>query len=172
MGTSRARSKRQPLRNVSGIDAKHKKLASKILLDVSTLLKARAKLSYDIIWVDAVNSLLRGDPPPNSATISFPASGGVTVTVTVEPNRTSYAVFASPDPNTLGDSTTELATSSFTPFGNQLGGTIPDEDYSDQEPLLVKLTFAGSSGREAYEVEFTQSQVAAGNTLTLGMAPV
>ena len=172
MGRAQARSKRKPLRNVHGIDAKHKKLASKILLDVSTLLKARSKLPYDIIWVDAVNSLLRGDPPPNSATISFPASGGVTVTVTVEPNRTSYAVFASPDPDTLGNASTELATSSFTPFGNQLGGTIPDEDYSDEEPLLVQLTFVSGSGREQYEVEFTQPQVAAGNTITLGMSPV
>ena len=169
MGTAK-RNAKASLRRMPRTDPKHKLLVSRIFRDISTLVRARRKLPFSLDWVDLVGSIIRGDPPANSATLSFPSSGGVTVTVTVESNRSEYFMYATQNTTTLGDAGTEKAYSSTTPSANQL--TYLFRTYDANAGVGVQLSFSNGTSTQVYEILFSAGDVAAGNEINLAMNPV
>ena len=156
---------------VQQIDPKQLDLLNSIFRDMSKLTRLRRKSPFSLAWADVVNFALRGDPAPNSATVSFPSGGGVKVTVSVESGRTAYALFATQDTATLGDDGTEKAYSASTPSYNQLSYTFPASDVNVSQGIAVQLTFE-DGGTQTYEILFSAAQVSGGTEVTLAMNPV
>ena len=149
-------------------EKEQKKLVLAIFDSVNKLVQSRGKLPYDPTWFKFMVALLKGDPAPDSATLTFnPATSTVTVTVTLPSSsgRTTINVFASQDPSNLEEE--ELASAASQPSSDQLGA---DYDYQTGDALFVKMTYTDSSGRHSKLAEFTVNQVNAEQTVTQSMS--
>lgn len=151
-GSSRARN----------FDRLQQKLTVRVLSDLSELLKlrTRARSVRRRTWPDWLSGIVidvsgfKGDPAPDSATLSKVSGTTVTVTVTLPanpaPSRSEIYVYASQDPQDFEE--TELAYSALQPSGNQLGS---DYDIADAtKSVFVKLVFVTSAGRKHYLATF------------------